>query len=150
MSDPTSRSVCDPSAYAGEISPTEAWRLLTEHEAAKLIDVRTQAEWSYVGLPDLSALTRQPLLVQWQIFPTMARNEAFAEQLSAHGAHPDDLLLFICRSGVRSKAAAQFMTALGFGRCFNVTDGFEGPHDEAKHRGSRAGWKAAGLPWVQG
>ncbi|MEW5728479.1 MAG: rhodanese-like domain-containing protein, partial [Pseudomonadota bacterium] len=98
--------------YAGEITPTEAWARLCQDSRARLVDVRTQAEWVYVGLPDLAAIEKQPLLVSWQLFPTMARNEAFAEQLAAQGVRPDDPLLFICRSGVRSKAAAELMTAL--------------------------------------
>ncbi|MBI2236327.1 MAG: rhodanese-like domain-containing protein [Magnetospirillum sp.] len=118
--------------------------------AAKLVDVRTQAEWAYVGVPDLSALGKQPLLVSWQVFPTMVRNDAFAEQLRTLGIEPDDTLLFLCRSGVRSKAAAEYLTRLGYSACWNVADGFEGPHDDARHRGGKAGWKAANLPWVQG
>jgi rhodanese-related sulfurtransferase len=137
-------------SYAGEISPPQAWQRLLADPRAKLVDVRTQAEWSFVGISDLSSANKQPLLVSWQVFPTMARNDAFAQQLAAHGVQKDDTLLFLCRSGVRSKAAAEFMTALGYTSCWNVTDGFEGVHDEQKHRGHKAGWKAEGLPWVQG
>lgn len=136
--------------YAGEITPTEAWTRLSEDSRARLIDVRTQAEWVYVGLPDLAAIEKQTLLVSWQIFPTMARNDAFADQLAAQGVRPDDPLLFICRSGVRSKAAAELMTSLGYTACWNVSDGFEGQLDDQRHRGGRGGWKAAGLPWIQG
>lgn len=137
-------------SYAGDIQPSEAWRLLATEGAAKLVDVRTQAEWAYVGVPDLASLEKQPLLISWQVFPTMARNPAFAEQLAAQGIQPGDSLLFLCRSGVRSKAAAELMTAQGFGPCWNIADGFEGPLDEVRHRGGKAGWKAAGLPWLQG
>jgi rhodanese-related sulfurtransferase len=136
--------------YAGEISPTDTWKRLADDPTAKLVDVRTQAEWAYVGVPDLTQLGKQPLLVSWQVFPSMARNDAFAEQLAALGVKPDDTLLFICRSGIRSKAAAEYLTPLGYSSCWNVADGFEGPHDEARHRGDKAGWKAANLPWVQG
>lgn len=136
--------------YAGEITPIEAWERLGSDPNARLIDVRTQAEWVYVGVPDLASLEKQPLLISWQVFPTMTRNEAFAEQLAAQGIKPDDTLLFLCRSGVRSKAAAEFMTGLGYGKCFNVTDGFEGQLDETRHRGSKTGWKALDLPWLQG
>lgn len=135
---------------AGELTPTQAWTRLSEDSRAWLIDVRTQAEWVYVGLPDLASLEKQPVLLSWQLFPTMARNEAFAEQLSSQGVRTDDTLLFICRSGVRSKAAAELMVSLGYRSCWNVTDGFEGPLDEGRHRGGRAGWKAVGLPWIQG
>jgi rhodanese-related sulfurtransferase len=136
--------------YAGEITPADAWARLQAEPNAKLIDVRTQAEWVYVGLPDLSLLEKQPILVSWQVFPTMARNEAFAEQLAGQGIATDDVLLFLCRSGVRSKAAAELMTQLGHRQCWNITDGFEGQLDPARHRGATQGWKTSGLPWIQG
>jgi rhodanese-related sulfurtransferase len=136
--------------YAGEISPTDAWNRLANEENAKLVDVRTQAEWAYVGLPDLSSLEKQPLLVQWQVFPAMTKNEAFAEQLAAQGIAKDDVLLFLCRSGVRSKAAAELLTQMGYSQCWNITDGFEGQLDTARHRGTAQGWKHSGLPWIQG
>lgn len=136
--------------YAGDITPTEAWERLKTTPNAKLIDVRTQAEWVYVGVPDLASLGKQPLLVQWQTFPAMGRNDAFADQLKGQGIGPDDTLLFLCRSGVRSKAAAELMTQLGFTASYNIVDGFEGPLNDSRHRGAAAGWKAAGLPWVQG
>jgi len=138
------------STYAGEISPAEAWKRLAAEPNAKIIDVRTQAEWSFVGVTDLSSVAKQPLLVSWQVFPTMARNDAFATQLEAHGIKKDDVLLLLCRSGVRSKAAAEYLTQLGYQAAWNVTDGFEGPHDDSRHRGATAGWKASGLPWAQG
>jgi rhodanese-related sulfurtransferase len=136
--------------YAGELKPQEAWELLKSDHSAQLVDVRTQAEWSFVGVADLSSLGRQPLLVSWQVFPTMAKNEQFAAQLAAQGVKPEQPLLFLCRSGVRSLAAAELMTAQGYTKCYNVTDGFEGPLDGSRHRGLAAGWKASSLPWVQG
>lgn len=139
-----------PLGYAGEISPSDAWERLASDPSAKIIDVRTQAEWSFVGVPDLSPVGKQVLLVSWQVFPTMARNDAFAAQVEAHGVKKDDTLLLLCRSGVRSRAAAELLTQLGYSAAWNVTDGFEGPHDSAKHRGLTAGWKASGLPWAQG
>lgn len=136
--------------YAGDISPRDAWEKLSQSPETRLVDVRTQAEWQFVGVPDLSSLEKQPLLVSWQVFPTMARNEAFAQQLAAQGIAKETPLLFLCRSGVRSKAAAELMTGLGYQQCFNVSDGFEGPLDQDRHRGGQSGWKAAGLPWLQG
>ena len=136
--------------YAGDVTPTEAWERLQADPNAKLVDVRTQAEWVYVGVPDLGGVGKQPLLVQWQTFPGMTRNDAFAEQLRGQGVQPGDTLLFLCRSGVRSKAAAELMTQLGFRNSYNIADGFEGPLDAGRHRGASAGWKAAGLPWMQG
>lgn len=136
--------------YAGEISPSESWTRVTSDPRAKIVDVRTQAEWSFVGVPDLSSAGKQVLLVSWQVFPTMARNEAFAAQLEASGVGRDDVILLLCRSGVRSRAAAEHLTQLGYSQAWNITDGFEGPHDAARHRGTTAGWKASGLPWAQG
>lgn len=137
-------------AYAGDITPSEAWEKLQSDPKAKLVDVRTQAEWVYVGVPDLGPLGKQPILVQWQTFPGMTRNDAFADQLAGQGVAPGDTVLFLCRSGVRSKAAAELVTQLGYGAAYNISDGFEGPLDGDRHRGASGGWKAAGLPWVQG
>lgn len=145
-----SQTAPTPAPYAGELSPADAWRVLEAEPTARLVDVRTQAEWAYVGVPDLSVLEKQPLLVSWQLFPSMTRNDAFAAQVEAQGVRKDDAVLLICRSGVRSKAAAELLTALGYTRCYNVSDGFEGPHDDRRHRGDKAGWKASGLPWLQG
>lgn len=137
-------------SYAGDISPTDAWNRLKEDPSAKLVDVRTNAEWAYVGIPDLSALEKQAILVSWQLFPTMARNEAFVQQLQAQGITPGDTLLFLCRSGVRSRAAAELMTSHGYGNSWNVSGGFEGQLDDNRHRGAIDGWKALNLPWIQG
>ena len=114
-----------------------------------LVDVRTRPEWSYVGLPDLEALAKKPALVEWQVFPGMQVNPDFVTALSGAVADKDVPLLFLCRSGVRSAAAAKAMTAAGYSRCLNVTDGFEGPLNAEAKRGSAGGWKAAGLPWRQ-
>lgn len=140
-----------PSDYAGDISVTEAWRVLSENPDAVLVDVRTRAEWSFVGLPDLSAINKQVIVDEWQSFPSMERNEAFVSELVARlSALPGKApLMFLCRSGARSRAAAIAMTASGHGPCYNVAGGFEGDLDEGRHRGVSNGWKAAGLPWVQ-
>jgi rhodanese-related sulfurtransferase len=79
----------------------------------------------------------------------MQLNAAFADEVGKAVPTRDAALLFICRSGNRSRAAAEAMTALGFRRCYNVAEGFEGHHDNARHRGQLDGWKAAGLPWIQ-
>ncbi len=135
--------------YAGDLTPEEAWQLLEKERGAVLVDVRTQPEWAFVGFPDLSALGKQPELISWQNFPTMAENRNFGEEVTRAVAAPDTPILFLCRSGGRSRAAAIAMTTLGFGRCYNIEDGFEGPPDSERHRGTVAGWKAAGLPWRQ-
>jgi rhodanese-related sulfurtransferase len=133
-----------------EITPRDAWALLERDPKAVLVDVRTEPEWGYVGLPDLSPLGKQVVRLSWQAYPAMAVDPGFAERLAASGVTPEHSLLFLCRSGARSLAAARLMTAQGFPRCYNVSDGFEGPADGARHRGTVAGWKHDGLPWVQG
>jgi rhodanese-related sulfurtransferase len=136
------------------VTVEEAWARLKADAAAVLIDVRTIAEWAYVGLPELSALGKRPVLVEWQGFPDDRLNAAFvervAEALQPLGADQNSELLFICRSGQRSLKAAQAMAAAGYRRCRNVVDGFEGPLDSDRHRGRLKGWKAMGLPWTQG
>lgn len=137
-------------SYAGDLSPQEAYDLLRRDPKARLVDVRTDAEWTYVGLPNLAALERQPIKLAWQLFPAMQVNPAFVGALAAEIADKATPLLFLCRSGVRSKAAAAAMTAAGYTRAYNISDGFEGQPDADKHRGRVNGWKASGLPWTQG
>ena len=130
------------------------WERLGADAKAVLIDVRTRAEWAFVGIPDLSSLARRPVLVEWLTFPDNRANPAFVEQLSemltSINADHDTELYFICRSGGRSLQAAKAMAVAGFRRCHNVAEGFEGPLDATRHRGSQSGWKAEGLPWNQG
>lgn len=131
------------------IHTSDVWAALTKDPQAQLVDVRTDAEWTYVGLADLSAAGKQPVLIPWQVFPAMTVNTAFVDQLRAAGFTPEHHIYFICRSGVRSLAAAAAAIAAGFPHSFNVADGFEGPPDAEGHRGQVAGWKAEGLPWRQ-
>jgi rhodanese-related sulfurtransferase len=136
--------------YAGDVTPDEAWRLLAEDPAVVLVDVRTQPEWVLVGVPDLSRIGKETAFVSWQSFPAMTENPNFAAELASRNVSPDQTVLFICRSGNRSAAAARAMTASGFARCYNVLEGFEGELDGARHRGSLGGWKSKDLPWIQG
>lgn len=139
--------------YEGDVTAGECWTALGREPDAFLIDVRSQAEWTYVGVPVLGPDARPPLFQEWQSFPSMAVDPRFAETLAARiaaqGGGPQSRLYFLCRSGVRSMASAAALTMAGFGHCFNVLGGFEGPPDEAGHRGTTAGWKAEGLPWAQ-
>ncbi len=137
-----------------DVPVEEVWRHLQSDTSSVLIDVRTRAEWTFVGLPDLKQTGKQILTVEWQTSPENKVDAAFPERLAlvldAAGARKDAELFFICRSGVRSRMAAEAMANAGYQRCRNVADGFEGPLDANRHRGRVAGWKAAGLPWVQG
>jgi rhodanese-related sulfurtransferase len=138
-----------------EVDPAEAYRLLEAHPASALIDVRTRAEWAFVGLPDLSVIGRPLWPIEWVAFPSMAQNPDFGGELTARmdGVTPERMF-FICRSGSRSMAAAQAVAgALGSdgieAHCTNVAEGFEGDLDQDGHRGSVNGWKMRGLPWRQ-
>ena len=131
------------------VPPTPTWEALKSEARARLVDVRTDAEWNFVGIPDLASVGKQVVLIAWQVYPAMQRNPAFEQQLRQAGFTDDDRLYFICRSGVRSLAAAEAARAAGFPHVFNVADGFEGPPDGDGHRGQTAGWKADGLPWRQ-
>jgi rhodanese-related sulfurtransferase len=136
-------------AYAGDLSPAEAYELLSSDPQAVLVDVRTRAEWQYVGTPDLSGLGRDVVLAEWITFPDGAANPDFLDTVSAAAPGQDAPVVFLCRSGVRSVAAANALTEAGFTRAYNVTEGFEGPSDPSGHRGTAAGWKVRGLPWRQ-
>lgn len=137
-----------PGVSVREASPEEAHRALLQG-GARLIDVRTRAEWTYVGLPDLPADVAEPLLIEWQTYPSMSVSEGFGSALTSACPDRTTALYFLCRSGARSLAAAREAIALGYTDSFNVTDGFEGPADARGHRGMTAGWKASGLPWRQ-
>ena len=134
--------------YAGDLTATEAWDLLASDPQAVLVDVRTDAEWRYVGVPDLSDLGRQAVLVEWVSYPSGQQNTRFLDQLVDAGLTPDRPVVFLCRSGQRSIGAAQTATAAGYGPAYNVLDGIEGATGPDGHRG-HTGWRADGLPWVQ-
>jgi rhodanese-related sulfurtransferase len=147
--------LADPSfVHIADVPVDETWAQLQADPKAVLIDVRTKAEWAFVGMPDLSALGRRVITMEWQSFPEGRADAQFAERLAAAlavaGTGTDDKLFFICRSGGRSRMAAEAMAEAGFRHCTNVAEGFEGPLDAGRHRGGVAGWKAAGLPWIQG
>lgn len=137
-----------------EVDVATAWNGLKAASRSQLVDVRTRAEWTYVGIPDLGTLGKRAVLVEWQTFPDQSVDPRFAQSLASElktlGVQVDDDLFFICRSGSRSLAAARAMAVAGYRACHNVSEGFEGPLDDARHRGALLGWKAIGLPWQQG
>ncbi len=134
--------------YAGDISPTDAWELLERDAEAVLVDVRSEAEWTFVGVPDVTGLGKKLVMVSWNQWPGGTRNPQFLDELDAAGVRGDGPTLFICRSGARSRAAAVAATEAGLAPSYNVSEGFEGDLDGSGHRGS-AGWRARGLPWRQ-
>ena len=139
-----------PQGYAGDASVSEAWAALQSDPSAQLVDVRTAAEWAFVGRPELSGIGRMVHCIEWLSFPAMDQSPGFvAAAALALGPNTDAPVYFLCRSGVRSRSAAMAMTAAGYTQCFNIAGGFEGDLDAARHRGTINGWKAAGLPWMQ-
>lgn len=143
-----------PAPGVEEVSSADAWERLRSDSESVLVDVRTQAEWNFVGVPDLQDVSKEPILIEWQSFPAGQPNPSFvtalSELLDARGVDRDTTIFFLCRSGGRSRSAAAAMIEAGYTGCINVSDGFEGPLDGDRHRSSISGWKHAGLPWVQG
>lgn len=142
------------SGFVGDVDPAEAWEALTTSPTAMLVDVRTGAEFSFVGVPDLGSLGKDLVLAPWQHFPEMAVDpNCVPTVLSAAASQGARDIYFLCRSGARSLRAAMAAAeaadpARGL-RMINVREGFEGDLDEHRRRGRRNGWKARGLPWVQ-
>jgi rhodanese-related sulfurtransferase len=135
-------------SYAGDITPEEAWKLLSDDPQAVLVDCRTNAEWRFVGVADLSSLEREIVYVEWNSTDGK-HNDDFVEDLKAAGVTPENRpVVFLCRSGNRSIGAAEAATEAGIAPSYNVLDGFEGNLDDHRHRGG-TGWKAVGLPWRQ-
>jgi len=135
--------------YAGDLTPDEAWDLLKDDERAVLVDVRTEGEWRGVGVPDTTALNKDPRFIEW-VHADGRPNPGFLTALAEAGLAPGDgrPVVFLCRSGVRSIAAAHAATAAGFGPAYNVLEGFEGGVDASGQRGS-TGWKARGNAWTR-
>jgi rhodanese-related sulfurtransferase len=140
-----SRGIDQP--YAGAVTPLEAWELLRQQPEAKLIDVRTNAERHWVG--QVALPPGQHMAVEWTSWPSGVVNPQFIEQLGQVAAK-DDVLLFLCRSGVRSRHAAKLATDHGFTNAYDILEGFEGDKDSAGHRKGSGGWCFANLPWIGG
>lgn len=138
-----------------EVLPNDAWSMLQEKQDAMLVDVRTRAEWAFVGLPDLSTIGHETVCVEWQSYPDMSHNPRFVMDLAEQiGPRDVGTILFLCRSGARSMRAAEAVATAyaAAGRdvtCINVATGFEGDLNGDGHRGGASGWKAEGLPWRQ-
>lgn len=128
--------------YDGALTPGEAHELLTLAPGARLVDVRTRAELTWVGrVPD-------SVEIEWQTWPDGAQNPRFAAELQSR-VDAESLVMFICRSGARSHAAAAAAKQIGYTEAYNVLEGFEGDKDPLGHRNTVGGWRKAGLPWVQ-
>jgi rhodanese-related sulfurtransferase len=136
-------------SYAGDITPQQAWKLLSDNPEAVLVDCRTDSEWRFVGVPDLTSLQRDVVFIEWSRSDG-THNDGFVDELKSAGVgpHAERPVIFLCRSGNRSIGAAEAATGAGIAPAYNVLDGFEGDLDAQRHRGS-TGWKAVGLPWRQ-
>lgn len=130
-------------AYNGELTPQEAFDLLRLAPGARLVDVRTRAELDWVG--------RVPgaVEIEWNQYPGGVRNPNFLAELRRQ-VDPEATVLFLCRSGVRSIAAATAATEAGYANSYNILEGFEGDKDANGQRNHIGGWRRAGLPWHQG
>lgn len=136
-------------AYAGDLTPSEAWEMLKETPEAILIDVRTAAEWAWVGQVDLSSLNKEHQSIEWNRFPGGHPNENFISDVVQKNLDQNTPILFLCRSGVRSQHAAIALSQTGYIKCYNISGGFEGDPNTERHRGTINGWKADGFPWAQ-
>ncbi len=134
--------------YEDDLLPKSCWELLKTNNT-HLVDCRTNPEWQFVGVPDLSSLNKKVILIEWQIFPHMSLNERFHEDIQNQDVNVESNIILICRSGGRSKSAAEYLSSKGYKHCFNCLYGFEGVHDKNDHRGNVNGWKFDNLPWKQ-
>lgn len=135
--------------YAGDLPSPDAWARLCENPDTVILDVRTQAEWNWVGIPDLSSLNKNLHCVEWVKFPGGIQNTEFLQHVTQILPDKNQEILILCRSGVRSKHAAIALSAVGYTKAYNISDGFEGDIDEQGHRSQKNGWKYHQLPWKQ-
>lgn len=136
--------------YDGDVTPEIAWNTLQADESAVLVDVRTEAEWIFVGTPSLVQAGKDLITIELQRYPSMEFNKDFGSSLKKLIPNNRSVVFFICRSGARSRNAAIMAKQMGYEKSYNIDGGFEGDHDQNRQRGKRNGWKSMGLPWIQG
>ena len=125
--------------YAGDLSPQNTWDEVKNDDNCFLVDCRSSAEWSLTGVPNLDSIGKKVVFVEWQIYPTMEKNSKFLQEISESGINKDSKIIFLCRSGARSRSAAEFLTSHGYKECYNCMEGFEGSHNEFGQRGKQNG-----------
>ena len=135
--------------HAGDVSPVEAWSALTSNALTQLIDVRTQAEWAFSGVPSLDSIGKTLKTISWKFYPNFDLNPRFIQQLEAAVTDKTAPLYFLCKTGGRSADAAIAATEAGYTHCYNIEGGFEGDINTNHQRGQVNGWKATRLPWQQ-
>jgi rhodanese-related sulfurtransferase len=129
-------------SYEGALLPTEAFQVWRGVNGAQLVDVRTKAEFDWIGrIPGA-------VEIEFSFYPGNVRNPEFLAQIEGM-VDKNAPVMFLCRSGGRSHNAAMLATQAGYRECYNVLEGFEGDRDASGHRNTLGGWRAAGLPWVQ-
>ena len=132
--------------YAGAVTPEQAYQLLQQDSQFVLVDVRTNAERDWVGRVVINE--QQHHAVQWSLYPGGTPNPEFIAQLQAAVPDKNTPILFLCRSGVRSRHGAKLATENGYTACYDILQGFEGDKDHRGHRKTVGGWCSADLPWV--
>jgi rhodanese-related sulfurtransferase len=135
--------------YSGDVTPADAWNALSQSPNAQLVDVRTQAEWAFAGVPSLDSLGKTVKTISWKFYPKFDLNPNFIEQLEAAVPDKSTTLYFLCKTGGRSTDAAIAAAAAGYAQCYNIEGGFEGDINPNHQRGQVNGWKASRLPWQQ-
>ncbi len=138
-----------------QISAKDAFNILKNEQNSILVDVRTFEEFKFVGIVDSAEFSDRMALIPWQNFPTMELNPEFANKLEDDlrkifgNAIEEIKIIFLCRTGGRSNAAANHALNLGYKNCYNLISGFEGDLNQHSQRGKINGWKAENLPWRQ-
>jgi rhodanese-related sulfurtransferase len=126
-----------------KLDPLEAWRSIQQEPRSLLLDVRDPVEFAFVGHP-VGAVN-----IPWKTAPDWASNTHFIDDVRCVAPEFDRPILLLCRSGQRSLDAARALAAAGYLRVTNIEEGFEGPLDPEKHRGTLGGWRFHELPWEQ-
>ncbi|MGH8475739.1 MAG: rhodanese-like domain-containing protein [Methylococcales bacterium] len=125
------------------LNPLEAWRFIQHNPSSVLVDVRTEMEYSYVGHPCGA------VHIAWKELPAFTVNPNFVLDVQKQVPEKATPVLLLCRSGQRSLAAANGLHEAGYTNLVNINEGFEGPLDANKHRGTLGGWRFHNLPWEQ-
>jgi rhodanese-related sulfurtransferase len=99
---------------------------LNNNSNSVVLDVRTEEEWNSVGKPDAEALNSKTFFISLLLGPDRQKNENFVKEFLEKKVPKKDNILVICRSGVRSMAAAKLLQQQGYKNLINISDGFEG------------------------
>ncbi len=138
-----------------DVIPSDAYALATSNAGYYILDVRTVAEWQWVGHPGINkagegaALTGKVLNISYEVSKKgqMILNDHFLKDVQDVFQDTSNVVLItMCRSGSRSKAAATVLEAAGY-NVLNMVTGFEGSADTNGYRTVNA-WKVEGLPYT--